>query len=47
MSENSLRDANHDDDLVDEALDRTEGRKALPSVNPCHVLSVGCRSDQP
>ncbi|MDA0704026.1 MAG: hypothetical protein O3A96_12445 [Proteobacteria bacterium] len=45
MSENSILDTSHDEDLVDEALDRSPGGTALPSVNPCHVLSVGCRSD--
>lgn len=45
MSENHEMDAVHDDELADEALD-DRGTKILPSVNPCNVLSVGCRADR-
>jgi hypothetical protein len=44
MSEQQVTSTIHDEDLADEALD-DRGARVLPSVNPCNVLSVGCRAD--
>ena len=41
MAENSILDTSHDDDLGDEALDRSSGGKFCPNVGSLISRSVG------